>query len=1208
MKAEESELFDDRAISEALHDRFGHQHVAEELIHLIKTVPTPANIALYGRWGTGKSSLANLLAQAAKEDEALKFVRYDAFKWAEMPLRRHFIAQVAGDLGIKDRKYFEGLYQSEETVWVELPSRDAVWAGLKVVGSIAAVVILAIAAVSYYSGEDVASIVRHVVSLTGSASVIALVVGLVAFFGGHTLPIRRKSSAPSSDEQFERLFKDLVDKIQGDRLVVFIDELDRCSASEVVATLESIKTFLGIERCVFIVAADRGVLELALSQRARQLTPEDMDNPYYSSGSEYLDKVFHYQATLPPLMPQRLSAYAKDLVRNRGGLWAEVDQAQVIPVLIPTHVRSPRRVKALLNNYAITYRIARQRSEKGAIDGGLVERASEIAKLVSLRMEFPLFAEHLEVDDRLCDWVPEVYLDNDLRLPPTMSSRVQELVRRYARAEMPVDQQMGGTAANRKDNNSELITSSAQEASAEPPEAGEESKAVDDATSMGARPRSAEHAHGIQLVRYLQKTRFIPGPKRDLIFLESSGIPYNLDPAFADSVESAAVDGNAQEFSKLVSELPANDQVAALQMIAVKARHTSGVEARNSLHSLFVASREIPAASLDATADEILDAVSTNSASINFESDDLLGVLRLALASKRDRSELVSAALDHPGTTEESEIIGLLLPAYSRLLTLGGAKVAEITGYWLSDVRHAPNAWSLVGSLDSEDRAAVVGGAADAIRRRLQALAEADPQKALGVLTSGLEVFHQRRFDRELEELLLVGLRVESDTFWDEILDWVGDLDHVERVDVARAIVTVTARRPLNEWTVWLKPLLHGGSSNLLSANETQALADSLIASIQGDWESTGAVEALASLESLLRGGADLDRSEASKALRASLAEVSWSSVDYSSDDRIMRNAARICEHGIANPEAMSQTVETRLRHFLELVGAQAPSAEAAKEFVGRWTSWVAKHGQRDAVDRTIDSLDSCPWLPSPQRELAVARMASLAHSCGKTVPFPYTTPKIVSLKQEGHQRQRGDVASIIGYWLELAEPSVEEAQGLVASFALYLPPTLEKPLQKYSSKLTPADNQRLLWPTLEKALSLDISKKFLNAAGIKSLNGSALANLLARLYRQATRNKERRRVLDILSTTQLDSTSRKQVFEEVVVPAIGENKGSLEAVLDNWKVIKDPPHGTKGSTEKALDRALRSHPSVYKKHRETLDQLGFVRKSLLDRLRNLGK
>ena len=109
---------------------------------------------------------------------------------------------------------------------------------------------------------------------------------------------------------------------------------------------------------MFIVAADRAVLETAVAKHSRQETPYNPQNPYDSAGSSYLDKIFQYQWQLPPMMPSSLSRFAESLVKDRtDGLWREVNAGEVVSVLVPMHVQSPRRVKELLDTYAMAYRI-----------------------------------------------------------------------------------------------------------------------------------------------------------------------------------------------------------------------------------------------------------------------------------------------------------------------------------------------------------------------------------------------------------------------------------------------------------------------------------------------------------------------------------------------------------------------------------------------------------------------------------------------------------------------------------------------------------------------------------------------------------------------------------------------------------------------------------------------------------------------------------
>jgi hypothetical protein len=63
-------------------------------------------------------------------------------------------------------------------------------------------------------------------------------------------------------------------------------------------------------------------------------------------------------------------------------MWGEVDVDLIVSILVPSHVRSPRRVKALLNAFALTYRLAQLRQASGLLETDVAARADEIARLV----------------------------------------------------------------------------------------------------------------------------------------------------------------------------------------------------------------------------------------------------------------------------------------------------------------------------------------------------------------------------------------------------------------------------------------------------------------------------------------------------------------------------------------------------------------------------------------------------------------------------------------------------------------------------------------------------------------------------------------------------------------------------------------------------------------------------------------------------------
>ena len=57
-------------------------------------------------------------------------------------------------------------------------------------------------------------------------------------------------------QQFESDLSDCLTKLNVSRVVVFIDDLDRCSDAKVVETFETIKLFLNVPACTFVIGAD----------------------------------------------------------------------------------------------------------------------------------------------------------------------------------------------------------------------------------------------------------------------------------------------------------------------------------------------------------------------------------------------------------------------------------------------------------------------------------------------------------------------------------------------------------------------------------------------------------------------------------------------------------------------------------------------------------------------------------------------------------------------------------------------------------------------------------------------------------------------------------------------------------------------------------------------------------------------------------------
>lgn len=684
------ELVDDRALESVDADRLRHSDLATELTDVIGSVKAPASIALWGPWGSGKSGLAYLLETDLRERlPKARYVRFDAFKFAETPLRRHFVSQVAEGLGVKGEEFRDGLYRSTVKTDLKVPARSVgdlllVFLGVLVVveaAAVALVVLLAAASPGSFAQAFHAAIASGLGLALAPAGILAAFIALA----GQSLPVTRTATAPSSDEEFERLFRRLVEKAKADPLVVFIDELDRCSAEEVVSTLEAIRTFLDVPGVIYVVAADQQVLERALRQAARQTTPPDAINPYYSAGSAYLDKIFQYQFSLPPIRTRGLLDFALELTEDLGGIWEAIDRSQVISVLIPTHVRSPRRVKRLLNGFALTYRLARRRAEADRLDAEVEPRAGEIAKLACLQIEFPLFAADLSIEPRLPEWVLLAHAGRPLPryLPPEVRRRAEG----YAEGKLNVDEILASEEdRSRPPGREERDGDPGEDEPTAPQEEGDDEPAARGLAEGREERGGSERArvgriHAEQLIRYLQKTRHVEGPGGDLVFMESRGASFGLDAAVADALIDAATDGDLAEVRRTIGGLEDPDlQRAALRLLAQRGTEASiGIGGQNAISSLLVAVSSLPDLDISGIAEELADSVAAQGESgHSLRPEELGGALALATRSSREIARrLLALVLDRP-EAEESGLGAQVLGEAERIPEGFTARVAQI--------------------------------------------------------------------------------------------------------------------------------------------------------------------------------------------------------------------------------------------------------------------------------------------------------------------------------------------------------------------------------------------------------------------------------------------------------------------------------------------------------------------------------------------------
>ena len=160
-------------------------------------------------------------------------------------------------------------------------------------------------------------------------------------FGFKISPKNAIESLEKSDEEemsyFDKLespyynFQQEIEEITKEvRFAFLIDDLDRCLPENALKMFESIKLFLDVKGCSFVIAVDDDVVERGVEHRYKDYHffnkengKEIFDTPI--NGSEYLEKMIQLPFSLPLLAQDDIELFLK---QNYDGMFKQISSGQ----------------------------------------------------------------------------------------------------------------------------------------------------------------------------------------------------------------------------------------------------------------------------------------------------------------------------------------------------------------------------------------------------------------------------------------------------------------------------------------------------------------------------------------------------------------------------------------------------------------------------------------------------------------------------------------------------------------------------------------------------------------------------------------------------------------------------------------------------------------------------------------------------------------
>lgn len=287
--------------------------LAQRIVKRLEEADCPNVMGVYGGWGTGKTSLLNMLIHynGGLNGQGLRILNIDAWKYESsdgllIPLIIRF-------------KELTGSAELPE-VWKVIAKRTVATAGIVFADGILS---------PFRVGPSQIAEVYDKLSARDD---------LTSYKNILEKWEREVDEIGETEKAFKKLVDAAVQAQGGRRILICVDNLDRCSPENLVKLLESIKVFFNAPGCTWLFAMDSDVVAGYIAGRYRESGVD---------GYSYLDKIIpeQYHLSLSPALDQdvisTLLRYAS------GGGSYQIDPAKIpqIPkILVPRRlIKSARK-------------------------------------------------------------------------------------------------------------------------------------------------------------------------------------------------------------------------------------------------------------------------------------------------------------------------------------------------------------------------------------------------------------------------------------------------------------------------------------------------------------------------------------------------------------------------------------------------------------------------------------------------------------------------------------------------------------------------------------------------------------------------------------------------------------------------------------------------------------------------------------------------
>ncbi len=278
-------------------DLLNNEAIAKTIVSLVReSKDQPISIGIHGDWGAGKSSILEMVEDEMKKSASDSGEKYSCIRfnrWRHQGFEDSKVALMSSIVSELEKKEKLGSKAGEilKKLW-----KNINWMSIaKTTGKAALGIATGTAPITLLSSAmDV---------LKATVTTKEGINGAIDSIGAY-LKESKITEDTSSNKEFAELeenFAKLLEDANIDKLVVLIDDLDRCLPDVAINTLEAVRLFVFTEKTAFVIAADESMIRYAVKKHFPDAISENKINAGDTFANRYLEKLIQIPFRIPAL-------------------------------------------------------------------------------------------------------------------------------------------------------------------------------------------------------------------------------------------------------------------------------------------------------------------------------------------------------------------------------------------------------------------------------------------------------------------------------------------------------------------------------------------------------------------------------------------------------------------------------------------------------------------------------------------------------------------------------------------------------------------------------------------------------------------------------------------------------------------------------------------------------------------------------------------